>query len=70
MINALLEQLNNGQIINQDAKSNDYQKYLEDKVLKLNFKSFTQIVVLGSASFVPPTAPPIVELDEHGRAKT
>ena len=43
----------NGSLVNQDAKSLDYQKYLEDKVLKLNFKSFTQIVVLGSASFVP-----------------
>ena len=50
---ALFEIYSNGKIINQDAKSNDYQKYLEDKVLKLNFKSFTQIVVLGSASFVP-----------------
>ena len=50
---ALFEIYNNGKIVNQDAKSNDYQKYLEDKVLKLNFKSFTQIVVLGSASFVP-----------------
>ena len=50
---ALFEIYHNGNIINQDAKSTDYQKYLEDKVLKLNFKSFTQIVVLGSASFVP-----------------
>ena len=50
---ALFEIFLNGKIINQDAKSNDYQKYLEEKVLKLNFKSFTQIVVLGSASFVP-----------------
>ena len=43
----------NDNLVNQDAKSMDYQKYLEDKVLKLNMKSFTQIVVLGSASFVP-----------------
>ena len=50
---ALFEIYSNGTIINQDAKSTDYQKYLEEKVLKLNFKSFTQIVVLGSASFVP-----------------
>ena len=50
---AVFEIYNNGKIINQDAKSTDYQKYLEDKILKLNFKSFTQIVVLGSASFVP-----------------
>ena len=50
---AIFEIFSNGNIINQDAKSTDYQKYLEDKVLKLNFKSFSQIVVLGSASFVP-----------------
>ena len=50
---AIFEIYHNGKIINQDAKSTDYQKYLEEKVLKLNFKSFTQIVVLGSASFVP-----------------
>ena len=50
---ALFEIYLNDNLVNQDAKSLDYQKYLEDKVLKLNFKSFTQIVVLGSASFVP-----------------
>ena len=49
----IFEIYSNGKLINQDAKSMDYQKYLEDKILKLNFKSFTQIVVLGSASFVP-----------------
>ena len=52
----------NGSLVNQDAKSLDYQKYLEDKVLKLNFKSFTQIVVLGSASFVP-----FMQLTAHDR---
>ena len=50
---ALFEIYNNGTLVNIDAKSMDYQKYLEETVLKLNFKSFTQIVVLGSASFVP-----------------
>ena len=50
---AVFEIYHNGKVMNQDAKSTDYQKYLEEKVLKLNFKSFTQIVVLGSASFVP-----------------
>ena len=49
----LFEIYHNDMLVNQDAKSMDYQKYLEEKVLKLNFKSFTQIVVLGSASFVP-----------------
>lgn len=43
----------NDTILNQDAASRDYQKYLEEQVLKLNYKSFTQIVILGSASFTP-----------------
>jgi DNA repair exonuclease SbcCD ATPase subunit len=43
----------NDQLINQDAAARDYQKYLEESILKLNFKSFTQIVILGSASFTP-----------------
>ena len=43
----------NGEILNQDAAAKDYQKYLEENVLKLNYKSFTQIVILGSASFTP-----------------
>jgi len=40
-------------LLNQDAASRDYQKYLEENILKLNYKSFTQIVILGSASFTP-----------------
>ena len=43
----------NDVLINQDAAARDYQKYLEDHVLTLNYKSFTQIVILGSASFTP-----------------
>ena len=42
-----------GEMINQDAASRDYQKILEQQVLKLNYKTFTQVVILGSASFVP-----------------
>jgi len=42
-----------GELINQDAAMRDYQEYLEKFILKLNYKSFTQIVILGSASFVP-----------------
>lgn len=42
-----------GTIINQDSASRDYQKHLESFVLKMNYKSFTQIVILGSASFTP-----------------
>ena len=42
-----------GKLVNQDASVRDYQQYLEENILKLNYKSFTQIVVLGSASFTP-----------------
>jgi DNA repair exonuclease SbcCD ATPase subunit len=42
-----------GEMINQDAASRDYQKVLEQQILKLNYKTFTQVVILGSASFVP-----------------
>ena len=42
-----------GVMMNQDAAVIDQQKYLENNILKLNYKSFTQIVVLGSSSFVP-----------------
>lgn len=42
-----------GFMINQDSASRDYQEYLEKFILKMNYKSFTQIVILGSASFVP-----------------
>ena len=43
----------NGKMLNQDAASKDYQKHLEDNILRLNFRSFTQVVILGSSSFVP-----------------
>tara|TARA_Y100001938_G_scaffold20299_1_gene25588 strand:- start:3561 stop:5273 length:1713 start_codon:yes stop_codon:yes gene_type:complete len=42
-----------GVMLNQNAAAADQQKYLENNILKLNYKSFTQIVVLGSSSFVP-----------------
>ena len=40
-------------MLNQDAAIRDYQKHLEQHILKLNFRSFTQVVILGNASFVP-----------------
>ena len=43
----------NGKMYNQDANSRDYQKYLEQQILKLNYRSFTQVVILGSSTFVP-----------------
>ena len=42
-----------GDMLNQDAAVRDYQKHLESVILKLNFRSFTQVVILGNASFVP-----------------
>lgn len=42
-----------GIMVDQNASIRDYQKYLEENILKLNYKSFTQIVILGSASFTP-----------------
>jgi DNA repair exonuclease SbcCD ATPase subunit len=49
----IFEIYQDGDLVNQDAASRDYQEYLEKFILKLNYKSFTQIVILGSASFVP-----------------
>ena len=43
----------NGSLINQDAAVKDYQNFLEQQILRLNYKTFTQVVILGSASFVP-----------------
>lgn len=43
----------NGNLLDQPGNSRDYQSILEETILKLNYKSFTQIVILGSASFTP-----------------
>ena len=50
---SVFEILQDGNIINQNSEAKEYQEYLESNVLKLNFKSFQQIVILGSASFTP-----------------
>ena len=42
-----------GKLVDQDAATKDTQKYLEQNILKLNYKSFTQVVILGSSTFVP-----------------
>ena len=42
-----------GTLVNQDSHNKEYQKVLEQNILKLNHKSFHQIVVLGSSSFIP-----------------
>ena len=43
----------NGKMYNQDANARDYQKYLEQQILKLNYRSFSQVVILGSSTFIP-----------------
>ena len=43
----------NDNMINQDANARDYQKHLEQQILGLNYRSFTQVVILGSSTFVP-----------------
>ncbi len=48
-----LEIYQNGEMLDQSSNVNDYQKQLEQNILKMNYKSFTQIVVLGSSTFVP-----------------
>ena len=52
----------NGTMLNQASTAKDYQKFLEQNVLKLNHKSFHQIVVLGSSSFIP-----FMQLPAHHR---
>jgi len=49
----IFEIYKNGSLLNQDASSSDQQKWFEQNVLKMNYKSFTQIVILGSSNFVP-----------------
>lgn len=50
---AIFEIYTNGVLIPQPANTADYQHILENDILKLNYKTFTQIIILGSASFVP-----------------
>tara|TARA_B110000014_G_scaffold92380_1_gene63432 strand:+ start:184 stop:1902 length:1719 start_codon:yes stop_codon:yes gene_type:complete len=49
----IFEVLQDGKMLDQLANNRDYQEYLEKVILKLNYKSFTQIVVLGSSTFEP-----------------
>jgi DNA repair exonuclease SbcCD ATPase subunit len=50
---SLFEIYRNGNILDQSAAALDQQKWLEQNILKMNYKSFTQIVILGSSTFVP-----------------
>lgn len=49
----IFEIYRDGTLLDQAASANDQQKYLEQSILKMNYKSFTQIVILGSSNFTP-----------------
>ena len=49
----IFEIYRNGNVLDQFSAANDQQKWLEQNVIKMNYKSFTQIVILGSSSFIP-----------------
>ncbi len=49
----IFEIYQNGSLLNQDAKAKDYQEYLEKYILKTNYKSFINVVILGSARYIP-----------------
>jgi len=50
---AIFEIIENGKLLDQEAAARDYQEMLEKNILRLTMKSFTQVVILGSSSFVP-----------------
>jgi DNA repair exonuclease SbcCD ATPase subunit len=59
---SIFEIYRNDDLLNQQSSSVDQQKFLEQTVLKMNYKSFTQIVILGSSNFVP-----FMQLPAQGR---
>jgi len=58
----IFEIIQNGTLVNQDAATRDYQEYLEKHILRMNHKSFTQIVTLGSSTYVP-----FMQMPAHAR---
>lgn len=58
----IFEIYQNGEMMNQNSSARDYQEYLEKSILKLSFKSFGQIVILGSANYLP-----FMQLPAHSR---
>lgn len=59
---SVFEIYKNGALVDQESATRDYQAYLEQNILNLNYKSFNQIVILGSATYVP-----FMELPAHAR---
>jgi DNA repair exonuclease SbcCD ATPase subunit len=53
LVPKIFEIYENGTLINQSSKTKDYQEHLENNILHMTYKSFTQVVILGKASFIP-----------------
>lgn len=53
LVPKLFKIFKDGELLNEDAKSKDYQEVLEEQIIGMNYKTFSQVVVLGSSSFVP-----------------
>jgi DNA repair exonuclease SbcCD ATPase subunit len=49
----VFEVFRDGKLLDQDSKSKDYQRMLEDHILKMSYKSFCQVVILGSTNYIP-----------------
>lgn len=49
----IFEIYKNKVLIDQDSKSKDYQRMLEEQILRMNYKSFCQVVILGSTNYIP-----------------
>ena len=49
----IFEIYKDGKLLDQEAASRDYQKYLETVILKMNYRTFTQVVIMGSGNYIP-----------------
>jgi DNA repair exonuclease SbcCD ATPase subunit len=53
LVPKIFEVYKNGKMIDQDAKSKDYQRMFEEQILRMTYKAFCQVIILGSANYVP-----------------
>jgi DNA repair exonuclease SbcCD ATPase subunit len=53
LVPKVFEVYKNGKMIDQDAKSKDYQRMFEEQILRMTYKAFCQVIILGSANYVP-----------------
>lgn len=60
----IFEIYKDGKLMNQDAASRDYQKILENNILKMNYRTFTQVVIMGSGNYIPFMRLPVAQRRE------